>query len=261
MDWEALERYIRTGQENAQEEEREVVEAPDPEPCQRLWSSRRSRRFAEHVSDITRLEAHHHNNGPMTASDRFLTGMFDDRNQGNYGDKVIADLMRVLNEYHDGKNPISLRHDQKPIVSYVIVSLLPFIYGINLEANKERVLKLLNAKEIRELVLIVASRRVGKSFCISIVFASLVIVLPVIEGAVISVAERASKRIMDQVKLFLNMHPEGRKLMGGEYGKGNMRMNTAELQLVGAHPSHVKKLNAYPMSEVVCLSLVFDFFW
>jgi hypothetical protein len=228
-----------------------------PNPRRRFYASKRCGKF---LTYLQQYESHKHDtqlNGPMKWSDRYITGMFDIRNQGIYGDKVLNDLFRVFDEYHDGTKKFMLRPDQKPIVSYVLVAFLPFIYGVHLEANKERVLRLLGATEIREAVLVLAGRRAGKSFGAAYVIAGVMIVVPFVEMVAISVAKRQSKRIMESTKFFLNLHPRGQALLKSDPEKGRVVINTEELRLVGDQPNWIKTLFAFPASTDVCIPTVF----
>jgi hypothetical protein len=196
----------------------------------------------------------------MTYSDRVITGMFDIRKQGGYGDKVLNGIMRKLNEFSNGHEMFTFRVDQRIMISHMLAALLPNIYGDNLEPNKKRLLTMLNVRDIREQILILAQRRAGKTTGIAGLSAAVIMEMPIVEIATIAVAQRASKRVMEATKLFLNMHPDGRKLLSPRPGGERVISNQEQLRLVGDHPSHVKIFWAFPASSDVCLFFLFLFF-
>lgn len=229
-------------------------------PLKRKRGSLRVKKYLESIDNYISRKDNNRFAGPMTFCDRVITGMFDERKQGGFGDKVLNGMMKVMNEFSNGYEPFTLRVDQRAIVSRVVAAMLPNIYGNNLEPNKKRLLNMLGVEEIREQVLILAQRRAGKTTCIANVSAAAMIEMPVVEIATIAVAQRASKRVMEATKLFLNMHPKGRKLLTQKPGGEKVISNHEQLKLIGDHPSHVKTFWAFPASSDVCFIYLFLYF-
>ncbi len=231
-----------------------IVEESHPAiPLKRLRGSKRVQMFMESINKYVVQKNNDKFSGPMTFSDRVITGMFDIRKQGGYGDKVLNGIIRKLNEFSNGYEKFTFRTDQRVMISHMLAALLPNIYGDNLEANKKRLLNMLNVSEIREQILILAQRRAGKTTGIAGFAAATIMEMPVVEFATISVVQRASKRVMEATKLFLNMHPDGRKLLAPRPGGERIISNHEQLKLIGDHPSHVKTFWAFPASSDVCL--------
>ena len=124
------------------------------------------------------------------------------------------------------------------------------IYKETLEANKARILKLLRLDKIREELLIMAARRVGKTTCIAVIVAALMIVVPNSTGAIFSLALRASKRLMKMIRDTLMKHPKGAAMLAA-----SIMDNSEQIILVGDQPSHIKVLYAFPDISDVRLSL------
>lgn len=229
----------------------------------RLRASVRIKKFAENLDTYVVKKVSSRGCGPLSLSDRAKAGMFDDSEQGVYGDFLLNDIMQIMTEYNNGREAFALRLDQQIMVSHIISAFLPFIYKHTLEANKTRILKMLKIDRIKEQMVIVASRRVGKTTCIAIVAASIMIAVPNCEGAIFALAQRASRRVMQMIINFLKMHPRGQKL----YDTAPMK-NTEQLILIGDHPSHRKILHAFPDTPNVCpsplspsSSFLFPFQW
>lgn len=223
-------------------------------PLKRLAASTRVQKFSTSVDEFIEKHVSTRYNGPLSLSDRALVGMYDDSDRGVYGDYLLNDIMQIITEFNDGREAFQLRVDQQIMVSHILSSFLPFLYKETLEANRERILRLLKIDRIKEQLLIVASRRVGKTTCIAVVCAAVMIAVPHCEGAIFALAQRASRRVMQMIINFLNMHPRGRKLLEHAEVK-----NTEQLVLVGDHPSHRKILHAFPDSPNVCIFCFFSF--
>lgn len=188
--------------------------------------------------------------GPVDLKDHILLSMHDkSRNQELTGDMMLNDIIDVMNNYYEGDAPFLLRVDQQMMVAHILCAFLPFLYKENLEANKKRLLAMLKVPAIKELLVIIASRRVGKTTCIAAVVAAVMIVVPRSVGAIFSLAQRASKRVMQMIISFLNMHPKGVALLT----KKDVVKNIEELRLKGDNETEIKVLFAYPDSGDVCL--------
>jgi hypothetical protein len=226
-------------------------------PLKRKRGSIRVKKFLDSIDKFMTQKDNNRFSGPMTFCDRVITGMFDERKQGDFGNKVLNGILKILNEFSNGYEMFTFRVDQRAMISRIVAAMLPNIYGDNLESNKKRLLNQLGVDEIREQVLILAQRRAGKTTCIAGVCAATMIEMPVVEIATIAVAQRASKRVMEATKLFLNMHPKGRKLLTQKPGGEKVISNHEQLKLIGEHPSHVKTFWAFPASSDVCFLILF----
>jgi hypothetical protein len=214
-------------------------------------------RFQSIVTTLVNYRKHHDRRSfiskPLDLSERYGLGLYSESHQGVYGDLIFNRIMSTLNEFNSGGEPLILRPDQQIMVSYIMCSFLPFIYRDTLEANKARILKLLKIDKIREELIIMAARRVGKTTCIAVVVAAIMIVIPNSTGAIFSLALRASKRLMVMIRNTLQKHPKGAEMI-----KNALVDNHEQLVLQGDHPSHVKVLNAFPDKvDVCCLFLFF----
>lgn len=184
---------------------------------------------------------------PLTLSEKFSLGMFSNTHQSLLGDVILNRIMTTLTEFTLGGEPFVLRPDQQKMISYIICAFLPFIYKDSLESNKERILKRLKLDKIREELVIMAARRVGKTTCIAVVVATIMIVIPCSVGAIFSLAMRASKRLMGMIRTYLQKHPVGANMLAKA-----VENNSELIVLIGDHPTHRKVLQAFPDKSDVC---------
>lgn len=202
-------------------------------------------RFSKIVDSLEQYKSHNDRRKfitrPLQLHERFELGMFSSVNQTIYGDVILNKIMKTLTEFNSGAEPLVLRPDQQIMVSYVLCSFLPLIYKETLEANKDRILRLLRLDKIREELVIMAARRVGKTTCIAVLVAAMMIVIPNSTGAIFSLCLRASKRLMNMIVDMLKRHPKGMEMYIAAPVK-----NSEQIILVGEHPSHVKILYAFP---------------
>lgn len=219
-----------------------LVQAPSR--C-RLRASTRVRRFSNAVTTHIQSKTHGSRVGLISLADRILEGMHVQSAEDANGDFLLNDILQTINEFHNGQEPFTLRMDQHMMVSHIITSCLPLIYGDKLEANRKRILKMLGTHDINESLLIVASRRVGKTTCIAVVAAALLICKPSFQCSVFAMVLKAAHRVMDAIKDFLNMHPRGRNLI-------RERNNALSLVLLEEdHPTRKKTLEVYPATTNV----------
>jgi hypothetical protein len=222
-------------------------------PIRRLLASERLKKTLTIIKSNLKLKEL--DGRPTSISVRILAGTFDFTKQGGYGDVVINEVIKTLNEFRDNGKPFVLRVDQQAMVAHLLVAFLPLIYKESLEANKDRLLSLLGVKEINELVFCITARRVGKTTCLAIFCATIMIALPASEGAIFSTGKRASQNLMGMIKKFLLMHPKGRAMM-----EAKKIENQEQLVLYGKNELERKILHAYPDSPDVCFFLFFIFF-
>ncbi|OQW70860.1 MAG: hypothetical protein BVN35_17765 [Proteobacteria bacterium ST_bin11] len=127
-----------------------------------------------------------------------------------YGDILFNNIVKTINGYKNGDGtPYSLRLDQQKMVAFILSACLPMIYRNDLEVHKDRILGILKAPDIYELLLILASRRVGKTTCIASVAAALIICIPEIKLTIFANVKKASVRVMNMITSFLRKDPRG----------------------------------------------------
>ncbi len=226
----------------AEAQRRRAVQAP---ARRRLRASDRVRRFAEKLDIYIATTSQTGNTGLVPLSDRISEGLHRMTVTDTEGDVLLNDVLRTMTEFHNGQEPFVLRADQHMMVAHIITSCLPLIYGTKLEANRTRILRMLGTRDICESLLIVASRRVGKTTCIAVVVASLLICKPNFLCTVFGMVLKAAHRVMDAINDFLNMHPRGRALS---------REVSNRLTMVLRDPNQVtfkKTLEVYPATTNV----------
>jgi len=178
-------------------------------------------------------------------SDRIIEGIHERPAEQVAGDCLLNDILQVMLEFHDGEKAFELRGDQQMMVAHIVTACLPLIYRNRLEENRSRILKMLGTDSINELLLIIASRRVGKTTCIAIFVAALIICKPTLKCSIFAMVVKAARRVMDMIKQMLDMHPRGRVL-------DRERNNTLELTLVDPlNPIFKKQLDVYPATTNV----------
>jgi hypothetical protein len=183
--------------------------------------------------------------GLIPLSARVMEGIHTQSEHDAEGDYLLNDIMQVIGEFHTGQEPFVLRMDQHMMVAHIITSCLPLIYGARLEANRVRILRMLGTRDISESLLVVASRRVGKTTCIAVVAAALMICKPTLQCAIFAMVLKAAHRVMDAIKDFLDMHPRGRALI---------RTKNNTLSMVAyeeGYPMRKKSLEVYPATTNV----------
>ena len=220
-----------------------------------LYLKMRMSRAREALQRFKRTADHRtYINKPLTISEKFSLGLFSNTHQALMGDVILNRIMVTLTEFTLGGEPFVLRSDQQKMISYIICAFLPFIYRDALESNKERILKRLKMDKIREELVIMAARRVGKTTCIAVVVATIMIVVPCSVGAIFSLAMRASKRLMGMIRTYLQKHPVGAQMLAKA-----VENNSELIVLVGDHPTHRKVLQAFPDKSDVCFPFILFF--
>lgn len=234
-----IEQLIRDATEA---QRRKVTHAP---ARRRLFASKRVRKFSERLNAHITATAHGTSTGLVSLADRIAEGLHRMTITETSGDYLLNDVLKTITEFRTGDEPFVLRTDQHMMVAHIITSCLPLIYGVKLEANRERILRMLGTRDISESLLIVASRRVGKTTCIAVVVAALLICKPNFLCTVFGMVLKAAHRVMDAIKEFLNMHPRGRALTRDVSNRLVMILTDQE------HLSHKKTLEVYPATTNV----------
>ena len=123
----------------------------------------------------------------------------------NRGDMLVDELAKTLDEF--GYNRYVL---QKRFHNAMITSMLPNIYGTDFHANKERIKKKFNITgDIKQEVMILSARKIGKTWTVAMFVAALLITIPKISIVVFSMASRTSKQMVRIVDDFLTRHQKG----------------------------------------------------
>lgn len=188
----------------------------------------------------------------LTLCDRFQMGAFARTNQRMSGDLVLNNLMKGVHEFTLCSPPLKARRNQMKMIAYIFAAFLPLIYGESLTSEQDRLLALLGIDKIREEIVILAARREGKSFCIGIAIALVLIYIPASVGAIFSINMRASKRLQLTIKSCLSKHPIGKKMLDRAIVD-----NFEFIRLVGDHPSHIKDVQLFPDKSTVCFLFFF----
>lgn len=177
--------------------------------------------------------------------ERAAAGHFDNEETVVFGDRLLENLLDTISLFKYKGKPLRLRPDQQTMISHCIVALLPLIYGPELNANRERLLKKFLLKRISQEVVLIASRRVGKSTMMSILFAALLLCMPGIEIACFSPALRQSRsNIMKSVIGFIMTHPD--------YSSRKIEKNSERLEVSIPKSERKNTITVYPDREEVC---------
>lgn len=226
----------------------------------RLQVSVRVKRFVEQLDVYNASKTRAGSVALVPLAARIMEGIHTQTVQDAEGDFLLNDILQVITEFHNGHEPFVLRMDQHMMVAHIITSCLPLIYGEKLEANRARILRMLGTRDICESLLVVASRRVGKTTCIAIVAAALMICKPTLQCAIFAMVLKAAHRVMDAIKDFLDMHPRGRALIRN-------KNNTLSMVVYEeGYPMRKKTLEVYPATtnvrpfllRVVCVIFFFS---
>ena len=175
---------------------------------------------------------------PRTVYQQAIEGAFDSNAEDKFGDQLLIGIVRTMGEFKHNGRPIRLRSDQQTMAKHAINALLPLIYGPKLESCRKRLLKQLGLERITQEIMILASRRVGKTYFVAMLLASCMICFPSIEIACFSLALRTSQKMMRLVVDFLNMHEKGRYMI--------IKHNQEQLILRGDTLSTYKILHSFP---------------
>jgi len=176
---------------------------------------------------------------PRTLCERAQDGEFDHDDDGSlYGYRLFNRIVACMGEFGQGSERIQMRVDQRIMFAHCMGALLPLIFREHLEAHRKRLLHMLGLDRITQEVIILASRRVGKTYFTAMLLASLLICVPEIEIVIFSKSLRQSTKAAELVRRFVKMHPEGKTMF--------VRANNELVELVGDRPWKTKKLHSFP---------------
>jgi len=186
--------------------------------------------------------------------DRLCDGDYSDQHSQATGDVLLARILEVIGQFGEGENRFTLRVDQQVMLSYALGAILQFLYGDELEANRDRLLLKLGLDRIISDIILFAPRRVGKTTFVASFLATLLIAVPKIEIACMSLFMRMALKMKSLTIDFMNTHKEGRHLVNGAIN------NKDNFECFGDHPTHKKMLHVLPDSPNVRI-FVFSFFF
>jgi len=226
---------------------REITCTPRCTHQKKLNLAGRIRRYTKHLKEYhTQINHNAHIRAPLTLCEQAKAGAFSERsNEELSGDKLFNEIMRTttrfrnpMQEAEDAQDSyITLRADQNIMLAHCMGALLPLIYRDKLEANRKRLLTKLHLQSIRQEMVILASRRVGKTWLIAILLAALLIAMPKVEIVCFSLGMRTSQLMMRLVVDMLKRYEGAPKII---------KQTTDMLQLQGPAESLVKQLQAFP---------------
>lgn len=223
--------------------------------ARRLLGSERCRRF---VNVIDRCMSSRREIGSIfslvSIEDAIANSIDAQPRSAVYGDHLFNNIVHTINNYRslDGQLHV-LRLDQQKMVAYILSACLPMIYKNDLEVHKDRILRILKAPKIYELLLILASRRVGKTTCIASVAAALIICMPEITMTIFANVLTGSKRVMKMIVDFLNKDARGRAFLQDKTRVQNQGQMILQDHLLGKS----KTLEVYAATTNVCFLLFF----
>ena len=187
--------------------------------------------------------------------ERLCDGDYSDQHNESSGDTKLTRILEVFTQFGEGENRFTLRVDQQVMLSYALGAILQLLYGDDLEANRERLLHKLGLERIISDIILFAPRRVGKTTFVASFLAALLIAVPKIEIACMSLYMRMAHKMKDLTMEFMESHKEGRHLVG------KADVNSADnFACHGDHHTHKKMLHVLPDSANVCTHPFFSFF-
>ncbi len=210
--------------------------------------SRITKKFKDVLVETSRQRALDVDGRMLSLADQAELGLYDTSTISGYrGDEILQSIFRTVEEFEKAK----FRDDQRIMFAHMINALLPLIYKHDMEANRKRLLEMLGLDEIRQEIIILADRRRGKTWAVSMTLAAIMICIPGVTIAVFGVAKRASQRMMQITREFIDSHPLGRKMVV-------VRANQEELFLKFPTDNDlVRTLYSFPGSVHVSLFFIF----
>lgn len=158
------------------------------------------------------------------------------------GYEILKKLRRTLDEFgYKRTDQQKIFHDQ------MINSVIPKIFGDELQCHLSDLLKENGWDQIMQELLCVTPRRFGKTWAVAMFVAAVLICIPDIEVAIFSMAMRASRKMLGLVDKFVSAHPEGRNMIIKPH-------NQEFLTLKGSsHTTDERKCYSYPGKSEVCI--------
>lgn len=178
--------------------------------------------------------------------ERLCDGDYSNQHADVSGDVLLARILDTFTQFGEGENRFTLRVDQQVMLSYALGAILQLLYGDDLEANRERLLLKLGIDRIISDIILFAPRRVGKTTFVASFLAALMISVPKIEAACLSINMRMAHKMKDLAIEFMLSHKEGRNLVRGADVDSSDRF-----VCYGDDPTHKKVIQVLPDSPKV----------
>ncbi len=221
-----------------------------PRNGRRLWAHQRCRIFVDTIGRYMEYDKPSCSTILMDLADSIILDVDQRRTKQVSGDYILNDIITTMNTYESNGEPFILRLDQQMMIAHILTSCLPMIYGHDLENQRERLLKRLKTKKIYETMLIMASRRVGKTTCIACVAAAIMICKPTFKMTIFAHIKDAAGRVMAEVVKFILMNDRGRKMYQQALSKNVGNLTLTDLE----QPTLQKRIEIYSSKADVCLS-------
>ena len=176
---------------------------------------------------------------------RYVTVCRRDETKQLSGDAVLARVYDFLNNAfsHAGK-PLKRSLPQIEMHQAYIEACLAKIYQDDFAQNRDAILRKLKIEgDLRQEVLVVASRRAGKTFGVAMFVAAMALSVHDIEISIFATCQDISSKMLAQVKIFLE---QGLQYIGGSetWKKGQDKQRRVSYfgpdgseRIVGAYPS------------------------
>ena len=218
-----------------------------PRNGRRLWAHHRCRIFVDNINKYMENDKPSCSTVLIDLADSIILNVDQRQSKQVNGDYILNDIIVTMNTFESNGVPFILRLDQQMMVAHILTSCLPMIYKHDLKNQQERLLKRLKTRKIYETMLIMASRRVGKTTCIACVAAAIMICKPTFSMTVFAHIKDAASRVMAEVVKFILMNDRGRQL----YQRALAR-NVGNLILVDPDHQGQKKIEIYSSKSDVC---------
>ena len=157
------------------------------------------------------------------------------------GDALLNDVRAAINSCG-----LTMTESQQAMHTAALQACLEILYGTEFAANRDRIMKEQNLEYLSQEVLVVASRRFGKSVGTSVFVAAMTLVVPQMHTSVFSQGRRASKALMDLFKKYLQ------KMDGFADNFTIVTQNSEAFIIRSVHdPDDLRKAFFYPSSRGV----------
>jgi hypothetical protein len=121
------------------------------------------------------------------------------------GDDRFRSILKTLSAFGDRSRDQQLWH------YWFLQACLPWIYKEEWDTSSSAILERHNLNHIIQQVLCMAPRRFGKTYCVAMFVAALILCIPGLQIAVFSAAKRQSGQLAKKVREFINLVPGGKE--------------------------------------------------
>ena len=168
------------------------------------------------------------------------------------GDNIVANIRGLL------KNGFSIRRSemQWKVHEACIKAMIPKIYGEEWDQNQGRILKHFRLNRLFQEVMIIMSRRQGKSWSVGMIAAAFILFIPEFTIAIFATGKRMAAALMDITKKMLKRAFRYSNVSQADY---SVKKASAELVVYEGPDGTERKLACLPGSARV--SLIFYFYF